>query len=363
MGSFVRMQLEREIGGKWEAGSFTRPWAPHQTSASRFPLPTSHPVIPPTFDTIPYLCPMAAKKHLIVIGGPTASGKTTLSIELAKHFGAPILSADSRQFYREMSIGTAKPGAKELAAAKHYFVDNLSIEDPYSVGDYERAALALLDQLYEEQDIVIMAGGSGLFIKAVCEGMDRFPNVPAEVKAGVQQLLDEKGMEALQAELEKADPDYYKIVDLHNPHRLIRALGVCRASGQPFTSFWQQSNVKRHFEPIYILTEMEREALYERINKRVDLMLENGLVQEAKSLYPKRRLTSLQTVGYRELFEHFDGTISMEKAIELIKRNSRRYAKRQMTWLRGNPAWKAFAPSPSSPIIQYVEQQIKPETT
>lgn len=302
---------------------------------------------------------MQQKKHLIVIGGPTASGKTKLSIALAQYFGTPILSADSRQFYREMSIGTAKPDAEELAAAKHYFVDNLSINDKYNVGDYEREAIALLDKLYQERDTVIMAGGSGLFIKAVCEGMDKFPDVPTEVKASVQQLLDEKGIEALQAELKLADPDYYHTVDLNNPHRLVRALVVCRASGAPFSSFWQQSKVARNFQPIYILIDMDRAVLYDRINQRVDQMLKNGLVKEAKSLYPKRMLSSLQTVGYRELFEHFDGTISMEKAIELIKRNSRRYAKRQMTWLRRNPAWQAFAPSPHVPIIEYVEQQIK----
>lgn len=306
---------------------------------------------------------MPSKKHLIVIGGPTASGKTSLSITLAQHFGAPILSADSRQFYREMTIGTAKPDEDELAAAKHYFVDNLSIDDKYNVGDYEKEAIALLDELYKKHDIAIMVGGSGLFIKAVCEGMDQFPEVPEEVKASVQQLLEDEGIEALQAELQLADPEYYKKVDLNNPHRLIRALGVCRASGQAFTSFWQQSKVLRKFHPIYLLMDMDRELLYDRINRRVDLMLKNGLVDEAKTLYPKRMLSSLQTVGYAELFEHFDGTISMETAVELIKRNSRRYAKRQMTWLRRNPEWKAFSPSSSSSIIQYVEQQLKSEAT
>lgn len=315
------------------------------------------------FPSFLYLRPMPAKKHLIVIGGPTASGKTSLSIALAQHFGVPILSADSRQFYREMSIGTAKPDAEELAAAKHYFIDNLSVDDKYNVGDYEKEAIALLDELYQRHDMAIMAGGSGLFIKAVCEGMDQFPDVPNEVKASVQQLLETEGIEALQAELKVADPAYYEQVDLNNPHRLIRALGVCRASGQAFTSFWQQKKVVRNFKPIYLLLDMDREVLYDRINRRVDLMLEKGLVKEAKSLYSRRMLSSLQTVGYAELFEHFDGTISMEKAIELIKRNSRRYAKRQMTWLRRNPAWKAFAPSDYSPIIQYVEEQIKSETT
>ena len=299
---------------------------------------------------------MAVRKYLIVIGGPTASGKTGLSIRLAQHFNAPILSADSRQFYQEMNIGTAKPTEEELASAQHFFVNNLSITEEYSVGDYESDAMACLEKIFAEKDVAILVGGSGLFIKAVCEGLDQFPDVPIEVRNELQAQYIKEGITSLQDELKASDPDYYKIVDLQNPHRLIRALGVCRVSGQAFSTFWQQEKPKRSFTPVYILTDVERPLLYQRIDQRVDQMIEAGLEEEARALYPNRELGALNTVGYAEFFDYFDGLISLEKAIELIKRNSRRYAKRQMTWLRRNPNWKPFSPKDPNPIIEYIEQ-------
>jgi len=274
------------------------------------------------------------KKYLIVVGGPTASGKTGLGIRLARHFNTEILSADSRQFYREMNIGTAKPTSEELAQAKHHFIDNLSVHDRYSVGDYEREAISLLEKLYQKNDVVIMVGGAGLFIRAVCEGMDNLPNVPAHIREELNQLFENEGIVALQNKLKQADPEYYAQVDTQNPKRLIRALEVCRATGQPFSHFHNKEKTPREFVPIYIGVDWEREALYERINKRVDMMIEAGLEEEARELYPLRHLTSLQTVGYQEWFDFFDGKIDREEAIRLIKRNSRRYAKRQMTWFR-----------------------------
>ncbi len=273
-------------------------------------------------------------KYLIVVGGPTASGKTGLGIRLAQHFNTEILSADSRQFYREMNIGTAKPTQEELAQATHHFIDNLSVHDTYSVGDYEREALDLLEKLYQKHDVVIMVGGSGFFIRAVCEGLDEFPEVPMHIREELNQLFENEGITPLQYELKELDPAYYSQVDTQNPKRLLRALEVCRATGQPFSHFHNKEKSPRPFVPVYIGLDWEREALYERINKRVDMMIEAGLEQEARELHPLRHLTSLQTVGYQEWFDFFDGKIDREEAIRLIKRNSRRYAKRQMTWFR-----------------------------
>ena len=294
-----------------------------------------------------------------MVGGATATGKTAMSIRLAKHYQTEILSADSRQFYKEMSIGTAKPDAEELAAAPHHFINSKSIEEDYSVGDFERDALALLDQLFGSHDLVIMTGGSGLFIRAVCEGLDKFPEVPQETRAAVKSLFEEKGLEALQAEVASIDPDYYAKVDHQNPMRLMRALEVYRASGQPFSSFRNQAAQTRPFIPIYILLEMEREQLYERINKRVDLMLAAGLEEEARQLLPFKNQNALQTVGYQELFEYFEGKCSLDDAVAMIKQNSRRYAKRQGTWFRKRPHWQSFSPNDFEGIINSIEHQRK----
>lgn len=273
-------------------------------------------------------------KYLIVVAGPTASGKTALAIRLAQEFNAEILSCDSRQFFKETTIGTAKPDAKELAAAVHHFVDCFSIEETYNIGDYERDVLAFLETYYQKHNIAIMVGGSGLYIKAVCEGLDRYPKVDEAIRVELNQLLEKEGINALQDALKEVDPIYYDKVDLSNPHRLIRALEIYKGTGQPFSSFQGKNKVERPFEVIKLGLDWDRTKLYDRINRRVDLMLEAGLVEEAKSLYPKRALNALQTVGYREFFDFFDGKTSLEEAIELVKRNTRRYAKRQLTWLR-----------------------------
>ena len=292
---------------------------------------------------------------LLVLSGPTASGKTSLAIRLAQHFQTVIVSADSRQFFREMNIGTAKPTAEELAQAPHYFIDSHSITEGYSVGQYEREALELLQKLYQEHEIVILTGGSGLYINALCQGMDQFPEVPEAVRQSVEDDLEKRGIGYLQEELRTADPPYYAAVDLNNPHRLIRALSVCRSSGQPYSSFRKAGAAERFFRPIHLQLHWPRAELYDRINRRVDLMLEAGLEEEARSLYPQKHLTALQTVGYQELFDYFDGNISREKAIELIKRNSRRYAKRQLTWFRRDGHWKRFRPGEWEGILRYLQ--------
>lgn len=296
-------------------------------------------------------------KHLIVIAGATATGKTSMAIELAKRFDTEILSADSRQFYREMTIGTAKPTEEELASAKHHFINSLSVKDDYSVGDFEKDALRVLDKIYESKDVAIMAGGSGLFIRAVCEGLDKFPEVPKKIKADLESLFRANGIESLQTELAQTDPDYYKIVDQQNPVRLQRALSVIRASGKPFSSFLNQPKPKRDFHPIYILLEMPREKLYQKINHRVDKMMETGLLKEVESLLPFGKFQSLQTVGYQELISYFNQELSLERAIELIKQNSRRYAKRQMTWFRKREHWKAFESGDVSGVVEQVMRE------
>ena len=273
-------------------------------------------------------------KYLIVIAGPTASGKTALAIELAKYFNAEIISADARQFFKEMNIGTAKPNEEELSAVKHHFINSHSIQDAYSVGDYEKDVISLLADYYKEKDIAILAGGSGLYIRAICEGVDKYPEVPEEIRSELQILFQQNGIEILQKELEICDPDYYSRVDIQNPHRLIRAIEVFRASGKPFSSFQKDEKIKRPFKIIKIGLDWEREKLYERINHRVDQMIENALEEEARSLFELKHLNALQTVGYQELFSYFENKISREEAINLIKQNTRNYAKRQMTWFR-----------------------------
>lgn len=300
---------------------------------------------------------MTERKYLVIIGGQTAVGKTNVAIKLANFFGIEILSADSRQFYKEMSIGTAKPTQKELEKAPHHFINNLSIERNYSIGDYEREAIGKLTQLFERQEAAILIGGSGMYIRAVCEGLDEFPDVPSVIKEKWVKLFEKEGVKPLQTALEQQDPTYFYEVDIHNPHRLIRALSVIEASGQLFSSFRQQTPRKRPFELIYILLEMDRDKLYERINQRVDRMLEEGLLEEARALYPKRHLNALQTVGYEELFRHFEGAYSLEEAIELIKRNTRRYAKRQMTWFRKRDHWNAFSATDIEGIKTFLRQR------
>ncbi len=301
---------------------------------------------------------MQRQKHLIVIGGATATGKTATALAVAKHFGAEILSADSRQFYREMSIGTAKPTPDELAQVPHHFINSLSITQPYTVGDFETQALAVLDELYQKSDCALLVGGSGLFIRALCDGLDEFPEVPNEIVKEYEAKLGAEGIASLQEELKQLDPAYFQQVDLQNSHRLIRALSVCRASGQPFSSFRKNEKKQRYFKPIYVLLDMERPVLYERINHRVDLMMANGLEAEARALYPYRHLNALQTVGYQELFEYFEGKCSLPVAVENVKMNSRRYAKRQSTWFRKDSHWAVFHPIDVSAIFAFIQQNL-----
>jgi len=278
------------------------------------------------------------KKTLIVIAGPTASGKTAAAISLAQHYKTVILSADSRQFYREMSIGTAKPSWIELAAAKHYFIDSHSITDNFSVGDFEKQALALLDEQFKFHDVIILVGGSGLYIKALVEGFDNIPQANPEIRERLNKEFTLKGIEPLKKKLKEVDPDYYAEVDLNNPQRIIRALEVHKVSGKPFSSYRKAGINTRPFNILKIALDMPRELLYHRINQRVDVMLEQGLVAEARSLIFHRHLNALNTVGYSELFDHFDNKISLEKAIDQIKQNTRHFAKRQLTWFRKDTA-------------------------
>jgi len=275
-----------------------------------------------------------ANKTLIVIAGPTAVGKTAIAIQVAKHYNTVVLSADSRQFYREMSIGTAKPDADELAAVKHHFIDSHSIQENFSVGDFEKQALALLDELFKEYDAVVMAGGSGLYIKAVCEGFDNLPVADPGIRHKLNQDFTELGIRHLQERLKEVDPGYYEQVDIQNPQRLIRALEVFETTGKPI-SYYRKSTVnKRPFNVVKIGLNLPRDILYQQINYRVDKMIELGLIDEVKSLIPHRSLNALNTVGYSELFDHFDGNIDLESALELIKQNTRHFAKRQLTWFR-----------------------------
>jgi tRNA dimethylallyltransferase len=273
-------------------------------------------------------------KTLIVIEGPTAAGKTAIAIKLAQQLKTEIISADSRQFYREMSIGTAKPTDKELAAAKHHFIDSHSIIENFTVGDFEKQSLQLLNVLFKTHDKVIMAGGSGLFIQAITKGFDDLPVADPAIRTHLNQEFAEKGIGFLQDWLKTADPDYYSQVDLNNPQRLIRALEVFKTTGKPFSSYRKAVTNKRPFHCIKIGLDLPREFLYKRINQRVDDMIAQGLAEEARSLLPYRHLNALNTVGYSELFDYFDGKNDLNTAIEFIKQNTRRFAKRQLTWFR-----------------------------
>lgn len=298
-------------------------------------------------------------KELIVVVGPTGSGKTKLSIDLARHFSAPIISTDSRQLYRGMPIGTAQPTTEELAAAEHHFVACRNIDEEFNCGAYETEALARLEELFSKHERVIAVGGSGLYIKALCEGLDTLPEVSDELRGELRARLSAEGLEPLLAQLKELDPAFYEVVDRQNPSRIVRALELCIASGQPYSSLRSGVKHERDFRITKVGIDMPREELYDRINRRVDIMIDQGLEAEAHALYPHRHLNSLQTVGYRELFDHYDGTISREEAIELIKRNSRRYAKRQMTWFRRDEAIKWFASPDAAPVIDFIEFQIK----
>ena len=285
-----------------------------------------------------------SNKYLITIMGATASGKSSLAIELAKHYNTEIISADSRQFYKGMDIGTAKVLPSEMAEVKHHFIDILEPTEEYNAGQFEADALKTLDAIFEKNDVAIMVGGSGLYLNAVLFGIDPFPEIPRETRLKTLQFYKDNGLQALRDELRRLDPKYFLEVDLDNPRRLMRAVEVCYASGQAYSSFRSQSAQKRNFTAIKIAYQWTRELLYERINQRVDEMIEAGLIAEAQQLVPFKTLKALDTIGYKEVFDFLDGNISKEECIELIKRNSRRYAKRQVTWFKKDEELHWFNP-------------------
>lgn len=294
---------------------------------------------------------MSTNGRLVVVQGPTGVGKTAVGIALARHYGIPVVSADSRQVFREMTIGTAVPSPEELAAAPHYFIQHRSIQDPYSAGDYERKGLALLEKLFDTYSQVLLVGGSGLYVDALLNGFDDLPEANATLRAE----LAATPLTELLEELRSLDPEYYQTVDRSNPQRIIRAVEVCRLSGKPYSALRRGEAQTRPFRTLKIGLDMPREHLYDRINRRVDQMMAEGLLQEAERLYPHRHLTALQTVGYRELFAYFDGASSLDEAVELIKRNTRHYAKRQLTWLRRDPNVRWFSPDELPAMIAYID--------
>jgi tRNA dimethylallyltransferase len=297
------------------------------------------------------------KKYLVVLCGPTASGKTAAAIRLANHYRTEIISTDSRQIYRELNIGTAKPSESELQEAKHHFIGSRSVTEAYSAGQFEREALALLKELYQSHDVVIAAGGTGLYIRSLTEGLDDMPSIDPSIRESVKHEYLELGLEHLQREALKADPDAYATADTNNPARLLRIVEIYRATGRPKSAFTLGSTAaERPFRTIWIGLEWDRPQLYERIDRRVDEMMEAGLLEEVKGLQSFRSLNALQTVGYAELLDHLDGKLTLEEAVSLIKRNSRRYAKRQMTWFRGNPAIKWFSPADIPAMIDHIDK-------
>ena len=298
-------------------------------------------------------------KYLITIVGPTAIGKTALSIEIAKHFNSEIISCDSRQFYKEMSIGTAIPSKDELNAVTHHFIQNRSIFEDYSVGQFEKDVIKKLDLLFEKHDILVMVGGSGLYVDAVLKGLDDFPDIDPIIKKNLKKLLEEEGIETLQKQLQQLDIETYQKIDLENHQRVMRALEVCIGTGKPYSSFLTDKQSKRNFIPIKIGLTADREIVYERINKRVDIMIQDGLLDEAKKLYPNKDLNALQTVGYKELFHYLDRGCDLDFAISEIKKNTRRFAKRQGTWFRKDQEIKWFYYQDNhTNIIEYIMSQL-----
>ncbi|WP_293883696.1 tRNA (adenosine(37)-N6)-dimethylallyltransferase MiaA [Sphingobacterium sp. UBA1498] len=301
---------------------------------------------------------MANRKTLIAIVGPTAVGKTAMAISLAQYFKTAIISADSRQFYREMSIGTAKPDPEELAAAPHYFIDSHTITQDYSAGDFEREALLKLEELFQLHDVVIMVGGSGLFVRALCEGLDDLPKAGDDVRERLNHELAVLGLEVLKDRLKSIDPIYFETADMDNPQRVVRALEVFEATGKPMSFYHKKDVERRPFDVLTIGLNMDRAKLYERINSRIDLMMTKGLLDEVKALFPFKTKPALLTVGYAELFDYLDGKQSLEEAIAKIKQNSRRYAKRQITWFKkyGRTHW--FLAHETAAIIEFIQKEL-----
>jgi tRNA dimethylallyltransferase len=301
---------------------------------------------------------MAKNKTLIVIAGPTAIGKTALAIALAQHFSTEIISADSRQFFKEMSIGTAKPHRDELRAAKHHFIDSHSITTFFSTGDFEKEALQVLAELFTIHDIVIMAGGSGLYLDAVTKGLDELPDTDMSVRNELNLLFEKEGLEPIKTRLAEVDPEYFAKADQSNPQRLIRGLEFFLSTGKKVSSFLTNSKKERPFDMIKIGLNTDRESLYQRINHRVDVMMQDGLLDEVKKLQPYKELNAMKTVGYAELFDYLDGILSYDQAIDKIKQNTRRFAKRQLTWFRRDPEIQWFEPAQNAAVIKYLETKI-----
>ncbi|EJL61551.1 tRNA (adenosine(37)-N6)-dimethylallyltransferase MiaA [Flavobacterium sp. CF136] len=305
-------------------------------------------------------------KYLITIVGPTAIGKTALSISLAQHFKCEIISCDSRQFFKEMTIGTAVPTKEELQSATHHFIQNKSIFENYTVGDYEKEALHKIEGLFQNNDFAILIGGSGLYVDAVLKGFDEFPEIDPSIRSKVNLNYEKLGINYLQEQLKNLDPDYYQKITienpqtLQNPQRMMRFTEVCIGTGKPYSSFLNQKKNNRNFTPILIGLEADRQVIYDRINQRVDIMMQQGLLEEAKKLHPNKTLNALQTVGYRELFSYFDGEFSLPFAIEEIKKNTRRFSKRQLTWFKRNENTKWFDYAKNrKEIIDYIETYLK----
>lgn len=299
-------------------------------------------------------------KFLVTVVGPTAIGKTSLSIKLAQKYNAPIISCDSRQFYKETRIGTAVPTEEEQAQATHYFIQNRSIFEDYNVGQFEKDALEKLDELFLHFDVVIMVGGSGLYVDAIVNGLDYFPEIDASIRVQLNTDLEEKGLPYLQQKLQELDSETFDTIAIDNPHRVIRALEVCIGSGKTYASFKNKPKTPRKFKTIKVGIKADREIIYNRINQRVDQMIEEGLLDEAKTVYPHKSLNALQTVGYRELFEYFDGNCTLEFAISEIKKNTRRFAKRQITWFKKDPntLWFDYQMNKEE-LFEAIEKQLK----
>ncbi|MBQ8990411.1 MAG: tRNA (adenosine(37)-N6)-dimethylallyltransferase MiaA [Prevotella sp.] len=300
---------------------------------------------------------MHLEKTLIVITGPTAVGKTALCMDLAKHFNTPIINADSRQIYRELKIGTARPSNKQMSEVKHYFVGTLGMDDYYSASLYEQQVLSLLDDIFKTSDYALLSGGSMMYIDAVCNGIDDIPTVDDETRETLKKRLLMEGLESLCEELRQRDPEYYEIVDKQNPRRVVHALEICVMTGKPYSSFRTQEKKVRPFRIIKIGLTRPREELYKRINRRVDKMMKDGLLEEAKEMYPKREVNALNTVGYKELFEYLKGKFTLHEAVERIKGNTRRYARKQLTWYKKDEQIRWFHPDDKDEIISYIEQQ------
>ena len=299
---------------------------------------------------------VSSGKTLIVLTGPTAVGKTAVSLDIAKHFGIPVINADSRQIFKELIIGTARPTETEMQEVRHYFVGTLSIDDYYSASLYEQQVLELLDKEFQSHDYALLSGGSMMYIDAVCDGIDDIPTIDDDTRALMKQRLKEEGLEALVEELKRLDPEYYEIVDRQNPRRVVHALEICVMTGKTYTSFRKRSKKERPFRIIKIGLDRPREELYNRINARVDKMMSDGLLDEVKALYPEKELNALNTVGYKELFDYLDGRWPLKEVVERIKGNTRRYARKQLTWYKKDEQIRWFHPDDKHSIINFISK-------